>query len=88
MGPKISHDKLELITWRDSSSTGGWTNFKGALSINISAGYVVREDDDCVVLAQSVCLLPGYLPYANLQTIDKRAIREREELLIYAKNSK
>ena len=50
-------DNLELIEWYDAVATSGWleevTDYEKTHPI-VSLGWVIHEDDNCVILAATV----------------------------------
>lgn len=65
---------LVEVEWVDSASTGGWQTKEDALSADLQAvavGYLIRDDDSGVTLAQGADTYGGVL---GTLTIPKAAV--------------
>jgi hypothetical protein len=71
---------IKFVKWRDSATVGGWTRNRGSLSNCETIGFLVREDDECIVLAQTRCTDYDFISHANLHIIDKKSIVESHDI--------
>jgi hypothetical protein len=82
-----TYPPLLLVEWIDVTNISEWTNLadipefaKDGGYICRNAGYLVYEDDDCIVLAARVALLAEPEQVGLFERIPKSVIRRRGEL--------
>lgn len=77
--------KTEVVKWRDSVSSGGW-NYPNEMQewrgqVITTLGFVIREDDFDLVMAQSEGRITDGSPtYCNWISIPKPCILDRKEI--------
>lgn len=76
--------KVLLIDWLDSCSSHGWKNSNEVeceVSRCQSVGFLVAENEVCIVLALNRTTQAGYKPFGDLITIPRPAIIRKRLLM-------
>lgn len=71
-------DATNIPTWVELSEIAEWAKEGGFVCRNV--GYLVHEDDDCIVLAARVALLAEPPQVGLFERLPKRIITARREL--------
>ena len=83
MSQHKKHHSMVLVSWIDSQATRGWQHFEKAdqrPSRCESVGYLLSKTKESVVLAQSRTLDRDALPWGELLTIPRGAVRRIRRL--------
>ena len=68
-------DTTNIPTWEDLADIGEWATDGGFICRNV--GYLVHEDNDCVVLAARIALVAEPQQVGLFERIPKGVIRQR-----------